>query len=125
MLVIILSTLYFSTVGIANGGFADYMGTNPPLNIILFAIVPIKTLNENTEKVSLRKLFSSKACWILCIIMVCAGGSELAMSQWSSLFAEKGLAVSKTMGDLLGPCAFAFLMGLSGFSSGLKAQSSI
>lgn len=35
------------------------------------------------------------------------------MSQWASLFAESGLKVSKTLGDLLGPCTFAALMGLS------------
>ncbi|MDD2973391.1 MAG: MFS transporter, partial [Lachnospiraceae bacterium] len=43
----------------------------------------------------------------------CAGASEQAMSQWSSLFAETGLKVSKNMGDLLGPCFFALLMGIS------------
>ena len=52
-------------------------------------------------------------------MMLCAGASEHAMSQWSSLFAERGLSVSKTMGDLLGPCAFAVLMGLSRLLYGL------
>lgn len=45
--------------------------------------------------------------------MVCAGASEQGMSQWASLFAEEGLKQSKTMGDLLGPCMFAVLMGSS------------
>ena len=35
------------------------------------------------------------------------------MSQWASAFAESGLNVSKTTGDLLGPCFFALLMGTS------------
>ena len=43
--------------------------------------------------------------------MLCSGASELAMSQWASAFAESGLKVSKTFGDLLGPCLFAVLMG--------------
>ena len=34
------------------------------------------------------------------------------MSQWASLFTEKGLGVSKVVGDLLGPCLFAILMGI-------------
>jgi len=34
------------------------------------------------------------------------------MSQWASYFAEIGLNVDKTMGDLLGPCFFCILMGL-------------
>ena len=54
-----------------------------------------------------------KLFWIFALLMICAGASEQAMSQWASFFAESGLGVSKTMGDLLGPCAFAFLMGLS------------
>lgn len=33
------------------------------------------------------------------------------MSQWSSFFAEQGLQVPKAIGDLLGPCTFALLMG--------------
>jgi MFS family permease len=46
-------------------------------------------------------------------MMICAGAAEQAMCQWASFFAETGLGVSKTLGDLLGPCAFAALMGLS------------
>lgn len=45
------------------------------------------------------------------VLMLCAGASELAMSQWSSMFAEKGLGVPKVLGDLLGPCLFALFMG--------------
>ena len=44
------------------------------------------------------------------------------MSQWSSLFAETGLHVPKVMGDLLGPCLFAALMGLGRLLFGLKGQ---
>ena len=45
--------------------------------------------------------------------MLCAGASELAMSQWASAFAESGLKISKAAGDLAGPCLFAVLMGTS------------
>ena len=38
---------------------------------------------------------------------------EKAVSQWTSTFAEQGLGVSKTIGDLAGPMSFAALMGLS------------
>ena len=43
--------------------------------------------------------------------MLSAGASEMAMSQWASYFAERALGVSKSVGDLLGPCSFAVLMG--------------
>ena len=51
--------------------------------------------------------------WLFLLLMVCAGASEQAMSQWASAFAESGLGVSKAVGDLAGPCFFAVLMGLS------------
>ena len=54
--------------------------------------------------------------------MICAGASEQGVSQWSSMFAEDGLKVSKTVGDLLGPCSFAFFMGLSRFLYGMKGE---
>ena len=59
------------------------------------------------------KLFANKVFWLMFILMVCAGAAEQAMGQWASLFAESGLGVSKTMGDLLGPCFFAVMMGVA------------
>ena len=44
--------------------------------------------------------------------MTASGASEIVVSQWSSLFAETALGLSKTAGDLFGPCMFALLMGL-------------
>jgi MFS family permease len=46
-------------------------------------------------------------------MMICAGAAEQAMGQWASSFAESGLGVSKALGDLLGPCLFAILMGIA------------
>ena len=44
-------------------------------------------------------------------MMLSTGASEQSVSQWASTFAEQGLGVSKTIGDLAGPMAFAALMG--------------
>ena len=46
-------------------------------------------------------------------MMLCAGASEQAVSQWASALAEKGFGFSKTVGDLAGPLSFAALMGCS------------
>ncbi len=59
------------------------------------------------------QLFQTKTFWIFIVLMVCAGSSEIAMAQWASAFAESALHVSKTMGDLAGPCGFAVCMGIS------------
>ena len=57
------------------------------------------------------ELFRSKVFWVLVIMMVCSGACEQAVSQWASAFAETGLGISKTAGDLAGPMSFAVLMG--------------
>ena len=85
----------------------------PFFNIFYFAFVPINTLTEEGESMGIRQLVSTNTFRTLALFMLCAGASELAMSQWASAFAESGLGVSKTMGDLLGPCFFAVLMGTS------------
>jgi MFS family permease len=120
--VILLSTLYFNLVGIAAWRWLPMLWALIPLgNIFLFSQVPLRTLiGENELPVPLRTLFTKKSFSLLFLIMICAGASEQAMSQWASFFAEAGLEVSKTTGDLLGPCAFAILMGTARVFFGLK-----
>lgn len=84
----------------------------PLYNLFRFLKVPLMPTLSEEEKIPLRRLFSSKLFIIALILMMCAGASELTMSQWSSLFAEKGLQIPKIVGDLLGPCLFAVLMGI-------------
>ena len=112
--VVLLSTLAFYILGIDNWKYICIIWAIIPFfNIFLFRIVPIKTVTEKEEALPLKELLSRKLFWIFVLLMICAGASEQAMSQWASFFAEDGLKVSKTIGDLLGPCAFAFLMGCS------------
>lgn len=112
--VVILSTLYFTTVGIEQWRYLSMFWALIPLfGGLLVLQVPMCPLVEEGERIPLRSLFKVKLFWILFLLMICAGASELAMSQWASLFAEEGLGVSKTLGDLLGPCLFAVLMGIS------------
>ena len=85
----------------------------PLANIVLFRLVPLADVTAGHEKLSLGRLLRQPTFWLLLGLMVCAGASEQAMSQWASAFAESGLHISKTLGDLAGPCAFATLMGLA------------
>ena len=84
----------------------------PFVNTINFIGVPIQPNLTKEEKTPFVKLLFSKQFILCIIIMICAGASEIGMSQWSSYFAETGLKVSKMTGDLLGPCLFAVLMGM-------------
>lgn len=122
--VVLLSTLYFALAGIENWRFLPPLWALVPLGtFLLFTRVPIYAVHGDDEKTKLPKsIFRYKVFWVLFLLMVCAGASEQAVSQWSSLFAEEGLKVSKTMGDLLGPCAFAFCMGLSRLFYGRKGE---
>ncbi len=83
----------------------------PLYNMIRFIKVPLVEAMPEHEKIPVRKLLNSRLFITAMLLMLCAGASEQAMSQWASLFAEKGLQVPKVMGDLLGPCLFAVLMG--------------
>lgn len=84
----------------------------PAYNIMKFAKVPLMPTIPAEEKIPLGALCRSKIFFLAMVLMLCAGASELAMSQWSSLFAEKALGVPKVLGDLLGPCLFAVFMGI-------------
>lgn len=106
------STLFFVVFGLENWRVLSFIWAIIPLvDVFLFSKVPILELNENVEGTPLKTLFKTGSFWLFLIIMICSGASELSMSQWASLFAEQGLHVNKTMGDLLGPCFFAVLMG--------------
>lgn len=113
--VVLLSTLFFHVFGISNWKIMAVVWAMIPIcNAFAFTKVPIASLMEEGEKgLRMKELFGMKIFWILLIMMVCAGASEQAVSQWASTFAEKGLGISKTAGDLAGPMAFAVLMGSS------------
>ncbi|MDE7222861.1 MAG: MFS transporter [Acetatifactor sp.] len=111
--VVLLSTIFFRSFGIDRWWILALLWAIVPIaNGVLFARVPIAPLIEDGEKgMTVRELFGMGQFWLLMLMMVCAGASELSVSQWASTFAEKGLGVSKTLGDLMGPMFFALLMG--------------
>ncbi len=92
----------------------------PLINVVLFWNAPLPEVEAGEEMGGLRRLFKSKLFWIAALIMVASGASEQAMSQWASLFAQKGLQLNKTLGDLAGPCFFALLMGIGRMLYGIK-----
>ena len=111
--VVLLSTLFFVTVGIEHWKvLAMIWAVIPLLNGVVFLKVPIaKLLSDEDKGMSIKELVSGKTFWIFILLMFCAGSCEQAVSQWASAFAEKGLNISKTLGDLAGPMLFAICMG--------------
>ena len=110
--VVVASTAFFAVFGIENWRILAWiLALVPVCNVVYFLLVPIFPIVDEHHKLAFGTLLKQKSFWLLIVMMVCAGASEQAMSQWASAFAESGLKVSKTMGDLLGPCAFAICMG--------------
>ncbi len=115
VLTVALSTLFFHFVGIEHWRLlACLWALVPAFNMVLFCLVPIYKMDAAPEKKNdKRSVFRSFIFVAFFVLMLCAGAAEQAMSQWASNFAEMGLNVSKSVGDILGPCAFAVLMGLA------------
>ena len=113
--VVLFSSIFFKLAGIENWKLlAVLWAVIPVLNALVFTRVPIApVLPEGEQGMTIGTLFQNRTFWLLFVMMICAGASEQSVSQWASLFAEKGLGISKTAGDLAGPMAFAVLMGAS------------
>jgi len=112
--VVLLSTAFFVSFGLANWPYLTALwALFPAFNALFFLFVPIRELVDPERRMPLSELGKSRIFWVFIAMMLCAGAAELCVSQWASAFAEQGLGVSKTVGDLLGPCFFAAAMGIS------------
>jgi fucose permease len=113
MAVVLISTLLLRVIGNTSWMLLPTLWALVPLwNLFRFLKVPLLPPVPEEHRKPLKNLLRSKFFLIALILMMCAGASEISMSQWSSLFAEKGLGVPKVLGDLLGPCLFAVFMGI-------------
>ena len=112
--VILGSTLFFAVFGVENWRIlAILWAVLPFVNTFNFLKCPIERLTEDGEGMKMGQLFRMPLFWLMALLMVCSGASEISMAQWASAFTESAMGVSKTIGDLAGPCLFAVLMGIS------------
>lgn len=113
MAVVLLSTFLLWIVGRDLWFLLPILWSLFPLyNLFKFLHVPLLPLVKEGQGMKLKELFSFPSFYLVLLLMLCAGISELTMSQWSSLFAEKGLQIPKLFGDLLGPGLFALFMAI-------------
>ena len=117
MTVILLSALTLKFLGSFWQPIPLVWSVIPITNAIVLAFAPIPEkvmpLRENASKSATKRTFGKFAMLLFIVVMICAGASEQGVAQWASYFAEKGLETSKIVGDLLGPCMFAFFMAIS------------
>lgn len=110
---ILISTIFFLIFGIDNWKWlAVLWAIIPIVNIYNFATCPIEYLVDEENGMKVTELFRKPLFWVAICLMICSGASELAMAQWASAYAEAALGLSKTIGDLAGPCMFAVAMGI-------------
>ncbi len=112
--VIIGSTLFFSLFGIESWKILAFVWALVPIyNTFNFISCPIERLLKDGEGMYIKNLLRTPIFWLMIVLMVCSGASEASMAQWASAFTESAIGVSKAVGDLAGPCAFAMFMGIS------------
>ena len=121
--VILGSTLFFVLFGTQHWRILAVLWAVLPLvNAFNFISCPIERLVEDGESMGIRQLFRTPLFWLLALLMVSSGACEISMAQWASAFTESALGVSKTVGDLAGPCLFSVLMGISRAVYGAKSE---
>lgn len=122
--VVLLSTIFFAVFGLEYWRVMALLWALIPLyNLFVFRKVPLCPLVPDEEEgLPVTSLIRMPAFWILMIVMTCAGASEQSVSQWASTFAEQGLGVSKSIGDLAGPMLFSVCMGTSRLIYGLYGE---
>ena len=112
--VILGSTIFFAVFGIEHWRILTLVWALFPLyNTFNFISCPMERLVEDGEGMRVSQLLRLPLFWLLMLLMVCSGASEISMLQWASAFTEAALGVSKMIGDLAGPCMFAVFMGLA------------
>lgn len=121
--VILGSTVFFAVFGIESWKILTVIWAIVPLlNTFNFITCPIERLVEDGEGMSIGKLLRLPLFMLMILLMICVGSSEATMAQWASAFTESALGVSKTVGDLVGPCLFSVFMGLARVYYGKKSE---
>ena len=88
----------------------------------VFVKAPVIQLKADAKSGSVKSLITNKTFLLILIALLCAGAIEQTLAQWSSYFAENSLGLSKTVGDLVGVCGFAFAMAIARTLYGLFGQ---
>ncbi len=111
---ILITSVFFLLFGMEHWKWiAVIWALIPAINVYNFATCPIEYLVDEGNGMGIRQLFYKPMFWVAICLMICSGASELAMAQWASAYTESALGLSKTLGDLAGPCMFAVTMGIS------------
>ena len=111
---VLAATIYFNLFTIDAWRYLPVaLAVIPLLNCITFAVCPLETLEGDETPSSYKSIFTMRGFWLFPVLILASGAAEQAIAQWASDFAEIGLGVDKTLGDVFGTCLFALGMALS------------
>ena len=121
VVVIVLTTLFVYAFGAARWQTVILLWTLvPAANFVIFFKSPFPPTTPEEKREKPRKLLFQPFFLVGLLAIMLGASTELIMSQWSSAYMEKGLALPKVLGDLLGMCGFAFFMGIGRTYYGIR-----
>ncbi|MGI6175521.1 MAG: MFS transporter [Christensenellales bacterium] len=84
----------------------------PFVNMLLYARVYLPPTVAEQHLMKVQKVVKNPVFILAFLAIFFGAAAEITLMQWISAFMEKGLGLSKVMGDLLGLCGFAFFFGV-------------
>lgn len=94
----------------------------PLVTAIGFLSIRIPPLVAEERRQRVRGLIRQSVYLAVMAGMFLAGATEMAVAQWLSAFAEKGLGFQKQLGDLGGCCLFGAMLGAGRIWMGLRSS---
>lgn len=92
----------------------------PCVGIWMFATARLPDLGVGGPRVRIRDLLRGAGFRVLLLAMLLAGATEVAIAQWTSAFAQRGLGCSPAVADLVGFALFAVGMAAARIWYGLR-----
>jgi len=113
--VVIISSTFFKLFSVANWAYLVlFFAVLPIFSCMLFCIMPIPEMNNQSVESSEKKLKNKGKILTLCTFCIFLGSAaENTMTNWISTFMENALNIPKMTGDLLGFMVFAILLALT------------
>ncbi len=113
ILVVLVSTVLLRVLGSGKWQLIMMLWTIVPIiDFFMFLKVPLAPPVPAEKRTNFKKFDNKPLYILLCVTILCGAAAELAMGQWTSTFIEKAMGVSKLVGDTLGVCGFAAMMGI-------------
>ena len=84
----------------------------PVINFFIFMKVPLTQKIHESKVMKIRELIKNPIFIVAFFVIMLGAASEVSMNQWAATFMERGLLIPKVVGDMLGMCFFAIMLGI-------------